>query len=519
MRIKPGAIRNPFSLTERLTGVFLAGILLFDFGYAGFMLLGYGHTLFNLFFFFFVSQFILVMAAYFIFRRWFFKFSRISLKLERILEGDIGINFLEEEMGSEARQLSRILDDIFARQLYTLQKLSEVKNETDTKIRGMKDNLLNLEKSIIIGNQSVRKTNEGMNQLKKRVGKISNEIQSLMVSVGNTVYSVQVMEKSIAKVDQDAQNMGSFVEQTSSSIVLMARSIEEVGSNIDHITELASRAAESASGGGTVVLDLIEAMSQIAGSMKEFSFTIGELGKRSMEIGKITQTINDIAEQTNLLSLNAAIEASRAGEHGKGFAVVASEIKKLAEKTALATREITRMIQSMQEDTHKVIHSLHTEEEDFRSGVLLADKAGDSLNIIVETIEQVSLLLREVNKRTYDQRQASQKIMTAVSTMRELTGAVTLSTAQQYENSRLITEVGLDMKKVAEHVASMLDVQNMDIERVYLCVGEVKESIALIVSSMKDMETLSASLKGISSVVNNLLKDFRVLSQHAADHF
>ncbi len=166
-----------------------------------------------------------------------------------------------------------------------------------------------------------------------------------------------------------------------------------------------------------------------------------------------------------------------------------------------------------------MIHSLHAGEEDVRAGVLLADKAGDALNIIVETIDQVGLLFREVNKRTRDQREASQDIMRAVSTMRELTGAVTLSTAQQYENSRLITEVGLDMKKVAEHVAGMLDVQNADIERVYLCVGEVKESISLIVSSMKDMETLSSTLKGISAVVNNLLKDFRVLSQNATDHF
>ena len=518
MRIRSGT-GNIFSLPERLTLVLTASMLLFDTGYAVITILGYGQKSFFLFCFFFLSQFALILFAHFIFRRWFFKFSRIHQKLERILEGDIGISFLEEDMGGEVRRLSRILDDIFARQLYTLDKLSGVKNETDTKIRGIKDSLLNLEKSIVIGNQSVRKTNEGMHQLKNMVGKISNEIQSLMVSVGNTVYSVQVMEKSIAKVDQDAQNMGRFVDHTSASIALMTQSIEEVGGNIDHITQLALKAEESAEGGGKVVLDLIEAMSQIVASMKQFSFTIDELGKRSVEIGKITQTINDIAEQTNLLALNAAIEASRAGEHGKGFAVVASEIKKLAEKTALATREITRMILSMQEDTHKVIHSLHTGEEDVRSGVLLADRAGDSLNLIVETIEQVSLLLCEVNKRTRDQRQAGQEIMRAVSTMRELTGAVTLSTAQQYENSRLITDVGLDMKKVAEHVAGMLQVQNSDIERVYLCVEEVKKSISLIVSSMKDMETLSVSLKGISSVVNNLLKDFRVLSRHAADHF
>ena len=111
--------------------------------------------------------------------------------------------------------------------------------------------------------------------------------------------------------------------------------------------------------------------------------TVQELGKNSDQIGEIIQVIDDIADQTNLLALNAAIEAARAGEQGRGFAVVADEVRKLAERTTKATKEIAVMIKKIQNDTNGAVLSIMQGTQEVEKGKELANKAGDSLKQII----------------------------------------------------------------------------------------------------------------------------------------
>lgn len=498
------------SLLEKLMTITFFAILFFDFFFIIFYSLG-KRSGENMMWFFLIIQVLILFVLFIYFKSCLGGYDVLLSKLKRMAEGDAGLSFYQENLGSDVKLMATMLDNVFSRNYDNLKKVEELSYVMEINLVSLKDNLMHQEKNTIIATGAVDKASEVMKYVKKVVDKISSEIQSMLISVGNTVYSVQVMENSIEKVDNDAQNMGSFVEKTSMSIENMAQSIEEVAVNVENTSSLAKSAAESAVEGGKVVHELIDAITQISGNMDEFSFTMGELGKRSKEIGKITATIDDIAAQTNLLALNAAIEASRAGEQGKGFAIVASEIKKLAQKTSNATKEITRMIKSMQQDTGKVIKTVARGNEQVRSGVVMADKAGDSLNIIVETIGQVSRLVSEINQRTTDQGRASQQIIKSTALMNELTGAVTLSTKQQYENSQLITEVVLDMQKVTNKVVEMLETQHSAIERVNLSVNEVREATCLIIESMRSMERLSVSLKDSSLIMDNfVLKGYRL---------
>lgn len=132
--------------------------------------------------------------------------------------------------------------------------------------------------------------------------------------------------------------------------------------------------------------DSIEGMNQIAQTVKKNATSISNLGSSSVEIGEIIETIDEIADQTNLLALNAAIEAARAGEQGRGFAVVADEVRKLAERTTKATKEISSTISSMQNEIQNVVSSMEEENEKVENVALAANSSGDILKDVEDAV-------------------------------------------------------------------------------------------------------------------------------------
>ncbi|MBN2145674.1 MAG: methyl-accepting chemotaxis protein [Candidatus Aureabacteria bacterium] len=501
---------DKIALKEKLSTLVLASLIGFDLLFLIYFSFFGKFNLKEITIFFFAGQVFVMVILYYSFHKMVHGLDELGPKLIRISEGDSGITFAtESRSGTEVKNLEKILDIILSKQSVHLKEIEETRSRIEKKRIFLKEILFQLEKGTGRESDFMNRVSEFMKHVKSVMDKISYEIQSLMVSVGNTVYSVQVMEKSIAKVDGDAQNMGNFVEAASVSIEQMAISIGEVGQNVDNSSVHARKAANSAVEGGKVVNDVIGAITQISGSMAEFSHTMGELGKRSNEIGKITATIDDIADQTNLLALNAAIEASRAGEHGKGFAIVASEIKKLAQKTSSATKEITKMITSIQLDIKRVIQSVDRGNKLVKSGVVMADNAGKSLQGIVEAIGHVNRLVSQINQRTSEQGSASRQIIQSVSTMKDLTSAVAIATKQQYENSQLITEVVLDMQKVTNRVVEMLEAQDLALERVNQSLEDGRSATELISNSSSSIQAVSDSLETLENDMNRLLSWYR----------
>lgn len=131
-------------------------------------------------------------------------------------------------------------------------------------------------------------------------------------------------------------------------------------------------------------------MERIKTTVTESGERIKQLGEQSKAIGEIIQVIDDIAEQTNLLALNAAIEAARAGEHGKGFAVVADEVRKLAERSGKATKEIANLIISIQKGTDNAVSAMEKGISEVENGSRFAHDAGQALKEILVTVERAN---------------------------------------------------------------------------------------------------------------------------------
>lgn len=190
----------------------------------------------------------------------------------------------------------------------------------------------------------------------------------------------------------------------------MAGSIEQVSKNASKSSDVATQSVNLAVQGNEAVKKSIAGMDTIREQIQETSKRIKRLGESSQQIGDIVELINDISEQTNILSLNAAIQATMAGEAGRGFAVVADEVQRLAERSGNATKQIDALVKTIQSDTNEAISSMEQSTTEVVSGARLSQDAGTSL----EQIEAVSHQLADLINNISDA--AKQQALAAVST-------------------------------------------------------------------------------------------------------
>ena len=245
----------------------------------------------------------------------------------------------------------------------------------------------------------------------------NKSVQNIKMIVENVSEAVEATASAGTQISSSAEEMAAGAQEQSSQTTEIAGAVEEMTKTILETSQNSSRSAEAAKNAGTiakeggkVVDQTIEGMNRIAEVVKKSAETVHALGKGSDQIGEIVQVINDIADQTNLLALNAAIEAARAGEQGRGFAVVADEVRKLAERTTKATKEIAVMIKQIQQDTGGAVESMNKGTEEVEKGKALADKAGKSLREIIIGVEQVVDLSMQVAAASEEQSSAAEQI-------------------------------------------------------------------------------------------------------------
>jgi methyl-accepting chemotaxis protein len=230
--------------------------------------------------------------------------------------------------------------------------------------------------------------------------KAIENIKSMMHKVSESVSDATLAANKIASstgeiaVGIDKQNRQTI--EVSGAVTEMTKTILETTKNANDATEASHNYGNIAKVGGGVVHETINGMNRIAEVIKKSADTVQLLGKNSEQIGEIIQVIEDIADQTNLLALNAAIEAARAGEQGRGFAVVADEVRKLAERTTKATKEISSMIRQIQKDTNGAVISMKEGTSEVERGKELTDKAGKSLNQIIIGADSVVTVINKV---------------------------------------------------------------------------------------------------------------------------
>ena len=238
------------------------------------------------------------------------------------------------------------------------------------------------------------------------------------------------------------------IRQIGNSMQEMVASVQHVSEDSNRASDSAGNAVEIARQGGQIVNDALIHMRTIADSVNTTANKIAELGRSSDQIGKIVAVINEIAEQTNLLALNAAIEAARAGEQGRGFAVVAGEVRRLAERTTKATKEIAQMIETVQSETRQAVEQMKTGTTQVEAGVATTSKAGASLEAIISAAQNVGDMISRISASASQQGGAAQQINANVEQIAQLTTKSAEDAQQSTDSCDNLTKLAISLKQI-----------------------------------------------------------------------
>jgi len=224
----------------------------------------------------------------------------------------------------------------------------------------------------------------------------------------------------------------------------MDRAITHIA-NTDSAAGKSVQAVETAKEGSQSIAKAITQMTKIEQTVNNSARVVTKLGERSKEIGQIVDTISGIAGQTNLLALNAAIEAARAGEQGRGFAVVAEEVRKLAEQSQDATKQIAELITEIQGDTNQAVIAMTEGTYEVKVGTEVVTTTGHAFGKITTLVTQVSEQVNEISAATQQLAASSQQIVLSVQEIDGLsknaaTEAETVSAATE-EQSASMSEI------------------------------------------------------------------------------
>ena len=213
----------------------------------------------------------------------------------------------------------------------------------------------------------------------------------------------------------------------------MSSAVLEISQTTQTAAVDARKAEESAVAGGETVQSTVATIGQLLKANQETSAKIEELGRSSDAIGKIVNVINEIAGQTNLLALNASIEAARAGEHGRGFAVVAGEVRRLAERTSAATKEIDETVRAIQLGTGEAVEAMRSSMNNVQSGVASANSAGEALTRIIHGSESVQKMVTQIAAAATEQSYSTQSVTSNVTEIASIIEKTAASSQQSVE--------------------------------------------------------------------------------------
>jgi methyl-accepting chemotaxis protein len=337
---------------------------------------------------------------------------------------------------------------------------------------------------------------QATSQIASTIQQVAQGIAQQMDSVISGVNSIEQLTRAIDGVAKGAQAQATAVTRSSEVTLQLSTITQQVADNARAGAAEAAQAAQTARTGAKTIEETIQRMGTIKAKVGTSAQKVQQMGRHSEQIGDIIETIDNIASQTNLLALNAAIEAARAGEHGKGFAVVADEVRKLAEQSAVATKEIAKLIKGIQQTVAEATHAMGEGVTEVECGTARADEAAQALTAILRAVEVVSQQVKEISSAAEHMSTSSGELVSVVDTMAVVVEENAAATEKMAANSK-------EVSQIIENMASMSEENSAAVE-------EVSASTEEMTAQVEEVTTSAQSLSHMAQAMRHLVEQFKL---------
>ncbi|WML56474.1 methyl-accepting chemotaxis protein [Neobacillus sp. PS2-9] len=363
---------------------------------------------------------------------------------------------------------------------------------------------------------SAEETSSAIQEMMASIEQVAANVSNTEETVDQISTSIEEMSHSIKGVNNNANILASASEQTAETIEEMVVSIKQVADSAQTVNQLSQFVKGDALEGTASLNETLNGMNEISQAIEQASLVMESLGENSKEIGSIIEVIDNIADQTNLLALNAAIEAARAGDHGKGFAVVAEEVRKLAEQSANATKEIAVLIKGIQSETTIAVASIKEGTEKVNQGNRLAAKTNQAIIKITDGIARVTEEMNQIAKATVEQSAKSERIIQSVENAKKLAMEMTLSTKEETITAEEIFNRILTIKEQIQQISIATSEQAKGSQAIVAAVEDVTHKSSSVTIATKEQGLTAEDIVQNINIMKEMTREMTIATNDQA---
>ena len=419
----------------------------------------------------------------------------IALRFSTLLEKS------NDKIVKEIDEVSSAVNELSA-SIKEVSNNIKIVSEQIEKLDGIKEDIQkvsdNVKNSMNLTKDEVLSTTKAVEDIANQITEMANKFETVTLKLEQVVDNAENIKTKIDDTKNSIENISQEIEAISSAVNEQSASIENVANNTENARQLSEDTLNKAKDGMESLQNLLGSIDRIKEKVFKVGDEINNLSNMAEDIGKITNTIDEISEQTNLLALNAAIEAARAGEHGKGFAVVADEVRKLAERSASATKEIGELIKKIQTNVELATKLTKESVDEVNNGIELADNTKEATEKIIEASENTYHLMEQVKNAAEEQALVSSQIVESVSKTTDNINKI-LEITMELENSGGLISTSID--EINNLIIEVKQISELQASNVKTITSTAQKSSEQVNVTLDEIENQFKAIKDLLEII------------------